>query len=167
MASLARRDLLALAGGALAAELLSSTDRAVAAEGPIRAAAFDAFVIFDPGSLATEADRLYPGHGTELALAWRTSQFEYCWLRSLAGRWADFEQITADALAFAAEMLHLDLPTEKRDTLMHAVVRLPAYPDVTPALRALKDRGVRLAFLSNLTARMLRARIAWRSTVSD
>jgi len=40
-----------------------------------RAIAFDAFTTFDPGSVATLAEEVFPGRGAELAGAWRTRQF--------------------------------------------------------------------------------------------
>jgi len=43
---------------------------------------------------------------------------------------------------------------------MQGVFELPIYPDVTPALRTLKDCGLRLALLSNITTKMLRALLA-------
>jgi len=42
---------------------------------------------------------------------------------------------------------------------MDGYLQLTAYPDVKPALAALKEAGVRLAFLTNLTPRMLDAAI--------
>jgi 2-haloacid dehalogenase len=126
--TLTRRDF-ALAAGGLALELLVPRESAVAARRrSIKAVAFDAFVVFDPSSLSAEAERLYPGRGTELAVAWRTRQFEYSWLRSLTRRYVDFEQVTEDALVFASKLLRLDLPPEKRHTLMQGVLRLPTYP---------------------------------------
>jgi 2-haloacid dehalogenase len=68
-------------------------------------------------------------------------------------------QVTEDALTFAANMLKLDLSQEKRQYLMGAYLELKAWPDVLPALRSLKDVGLRLVFLSNFTPRMLEASI--------
>jgi 2-haloacid dehalogenase len=42
---------------------------------------------------------------------------------------------------------------------MHAFLELRAWPDAPPALRAMKEAGVRLAFLSNFTAGMLDAAV--------
>jgi 2-haloacid dehalogenase len=73
--------------------------------------------------------------------------------------YADFWQTTEDWLAFAAKLLQLELTVEKRAQLMQAYLGLKAWPDVLPALRVLQGLGVRLALLSNMTAKMLDADI--------
>ena len=62
-----------------------------------------------------------------------------------------------DALVFAANMLHLDLSTDKRAQLMAAYLDLKAYADVRSALESLQRAGIRLALLSNMTRTMLEA----------
>jgi len=116
---------------------------------PIRAVAFDGFVIIDPRPVAARAEILFPGHGSALMEAWRIRQFEYTWLRTLVGRYVDFRQVTAEALVTAAAATKLELGTEARDRLLQTFLELTAWPDVAPALRLLKDRGIRMAFLAN------------------
>jgi 2-haloacid dehalogenase len=124
-----------------------------------QAIAFDAFPIFDPRPVFGLAETLFPGKGAELSNTWRTRQFEYQWLRVLSGRYADFWQTTEDGLVFAAKLLQLELTPEKRAQLMQAYLELKTWPEVPSALRLLKEAGVRLAFLSNMTAKMLEAGI--------
>jgi len=119
------------------------------------AVAFDAFPVFDPQPVATLAETLFPGQGANLTNAWRVRQFEYTWLRSLSNRYADFMQVTDDALIFAARSNKLELTTDKRSQLLNAYSALKTWPDVIPVLRILKDRGVNLAFLSNFSPKML------------
>jgi 2-haloacid dehalogenase len=118
---------------------------------------FDGFVIFDPKPVFALAETLFPGRGAELGNAWRVRQFEYTWLRTLSGRYADFWQVTGEALAFAAKLLKLELTAEKRDRLLQAYLEMKAHPDVRPALETLRGQGVRLGFLSNMTETMLLA----------
>jgi len=125
----------------------------------IKAIAFDPFPIFDPRPVFSLAERLYPGKGGDLSNEWRTRQFEYTWLRVAAQRYADFWQVTQDALEFAADKLNLKLDRKQRDELMTAYLELKTWPDVMPALASLKSSGFRLAFLSNFTPRMLDANI--------
>jgi 2-haloacid dehalogenase len=147
--------------GGLASSPLATAAPARAVTTPgIRAIAFDGFTTFDPRPIAALAERLFPGTGAQLANEWRTRQFEYSWLRTLMGRYVDFWQVTEDALVFAAQRLKLELGREKRERLMHAFVEIRAWPDAGPALKHLKDAGIRLRFLSNLTAKMLDAAIA-------
>jgi 2-haloacid dehalogenase len=154
-----RRDFLQAGAGGLSAALLGHFSRAGAAGTRIQAIAFDGFVIFDPRPVFGLAERLFPGRGAELSNAWRTRQFEYQWLRALSGQYADFWQATEGALVFAANLLKLDLTKGKREQLMQAWLELKAWPDVSPALRTLKDLNVRLALLSNATPRILDAGI--------
>jgi len=153
-----RRAFLNLVAGATATSVLGSTLGARAAtKKKINAIAFDAFTTFDPRPVFALADQLFPGRGAELSNAWRVRQFEYQWLRALSGRYADFRQATEEALVFAANLLKLDLSAEKRDRLMEAYLELKAWPDAAPALRSLREQGVRLALLSNATRPMLEA----------
>jgi 2-haloacid dehalogenase len=155
-----RRECLTLVAGGIAAGVLRSTPVAQAATNPkIKALAFDAFPIFDPRPVFALAEQLFPGKGTDLSNAWRTRQFEYQWLRALAGQYADFWQATEDALVFAATLLQLELTPDKRQQLMEAYLGLHAWPEVPQALQALKRAGLRLAFLSNATPQILHAGI--------
>jgi 2-haloacid dehalogenase len=131
------------------------------AEGPARykAIAFDGFALIDPRPVAARAEALFPGKAAALLDAWRLRQFEYTWLRTLSRRYADFWQVTQEALVVAAAAIKLDLPAEARDRLMQTFLELKTWPDVEPALRTLNARGVRMAFLANPTERMLRAPI--------
>jgi len=76
-------------------------------------------------------------------LLWRTRQFEYQWLRTLAGRYEDFMETTQEALSFSARSLRLDLTPEKRDRLMRPWLELTIWPDVAQATDALKRSGLR------------------------
>lgn len=149
-----------IAAGSMAAEAwLSSTVATAGPPSPLRAVVFDAFPIFDPRPVYALAEKLFPGQGAALSDAWRTRQFEYQWLRSLTGRYADFWQATEDGLVYAARLLRLNLTSEARAQLMDSYLRLDAWPDVPPALQSLREAGLRLAFLSNMTPRMLQAGI--------
>jgi len=155
-----RREFLNLAAAGIATGLLTAMPLAQAAANPrIKAIAFDAFPVFDPRPVFVLAEQLFPGKGAALGNAWRTRQFEYQWLRVIYGRYADFWQVTDDALVFAAEMLKLDLTPEKRSKLMNAYLNLKAWPDALPALKELKQMGIKLAFLSNATPKILDAGI--------
>jgi len=131
-----------------------------------KAIAFDGFPIIDPRPVAARAEELFPGKGEVLMNAWRTRQFEYTWLRTLSGKYADFWQTTQDALVFAAGSLGLGLSGEARDRLMHTYLELKAWPDAAPALERFRAAGIRLAFLSNFTAAMLDAAVSNAGLVS-
>jgi 2-haloacid dehalogenase len=120
-----------------------------------KAVAFDYFVLFDPNSVLPEIERASPGRGAEVIKMWRAKQFEYCFLRSLANRHEDFVTVTADALAYTARAMKLDLSPEAQKRLMAAYLALKPWPDAKDALRKLKAAGVRVITISNFTPRML------------
>jgi 2-haloacid dehalogenase len=155
-----RRKWLQGTAGSLALGLASTTVMAqrAGAQG-VRAIAFDAFPVLDPRPVFARAEELFPGRGGALSEAWRIRQFEYTWLRAVAERYADFWQVTEDALIYAGKALELDLTAEHRERLMQAYLQLPPWPDAVSALEALKKAGFRLALLSNFTPPMLEAGI--------
>ncbi|HSQ32843.1 MAG TPA: haloacid dehalogenase type II [Gemmatimonadaceae bacterium] len=158
--TLDRREFLQLsAGGLVAGKVLSHRDALFPERAKYRAIAFDAFPIFDPRPVFALAEALFPGRGTALSNVWRARQFEYQWLRTAAHQYADFLQTTEEALVFAAKQVQIGLTPDARAQLMHAFMTLEAWPDARPTLSALKAAGLRLAFLSNMTAAMLHAGI--------
>jgi 2-haloacid dehalogenase len=157
-----RREFVArVADGVAAANAIAFVGQAQAARSTkIKAIAFDGFPIIDPRPVAAKTEEIFPGRGPELGKAWRTRQFEYTWLRTLGGHYVDFWQVTEESLVFAARMLKIDMSAGQRDQLMQSYLGLKAWPDVLPALKALRDAGIRMAFLSNLTNAMLDAAVS-------
>jgi 2-haloacid dehalogenase len=154
---MSRRSVLAL--GATGIALGASAPawiRGSAEPAAIQAVAFDAFAILDPRPVFNACEAMFPGRGNELGALWRSRQFEYQWLRSLSGRYADFWSVTRAALEFAARSLNLNLTAAQRDELMQGYLLLNAWPDVEPALAALRRSGRHLVVLSNATDEILR-----------
>jgi len=126
----------------------------------IRVCAFDAYgTLFDVHSAARNAQHLLGEKWQPLADLWRAKQLQYTWLRSLAGRHADFWQVTGDALDFALTTLQIEDP-RLRARLMNLYMALSAYPEVPGTLKRLKANGMKLAILSNGTPAMLAAAAA-------
>jgi 2-haloacid dehalogenase len=161
--SLQRRSIVALAAAATVSALggcggASRLPQSLVRPGRIRGIALDALAVFDTGSVATSCERAFPGRGEQLVATWRTRQFEYTWIRTVAGQpYVDFWHVTEDALVYAAKALSLDLSTSTREELMNAWLSLKPWPDSVSALRAMKRAGLRLAILSNFTPTMQRA----------
>ena len=154
--SLNRRKLIKLMAGSAAASLFTTSFLTQATiKSDIKAVAFDAFPIFDPRPIFILVETLFPGKGKELSSAWRIRQFEYQWLRALSGQYVDFWQATEEGLLFAVKQLKLEMSDEKREQLMNAYLNLKPWPDVVPALQSLQESKIRLAFLSNMTPKML------------
>lgn len=123
----------------------------------LKAVVFDGFAIFNPQPVFSRLDEVFPEHGAALAALWRARQFEYMWLRSVTHRYSDFLSVTGDALTFAATALNLQLTPAIRSRLMDAWLQLPCWPDVVDALRASRNQGLGIGFLSNLSEKVLAA----------
>jgi len=126
-----------------------------------KAVIFDAYgTLFDVHSVVAAAEQRFPGHGDALSQLWRTKQIEYTQLRTLSdpsgSRYRPFWDITVDALRYAASRLNLTLTASGEKRLMDEYACLSAFPDVLPALQALRERAdVGLAILSNGNPKML------------
>ncbi|MCX8255667.1 (S)-2-haloacid dehalogenase 1 [Beijerinckiaceae bacterium RH AL1] len=120
-----------------------------------KAYVFDAYgTLFDVHSAIARQKATIGPKAEAMSETWRTKQIEYTWNTSLMGRWRDFRDLTAAALDTAAA-LHGGLPEGLRDKLVAAYEELDAYPDVAPALRALRAAGAKTAILSNGSREML------------
>lgn len=119
--------------------------------------AFDAYgTLFDLGSAVAGAAASLGDKATNLSALWRLKQIEYTQLRSLMGRYTDFETVTRDALRYALASLDIDAPGLE-DRLMASYFQLRAYDDAVQALNGLKAKGYWCAVLSNGSPRMLNA----------
>lgn len=106
--------------------------------------------------------RLAPKIGPEAAqfsALWRTKQLEYTWVRSLAGRYRGFWQLTEEALDFAFAAFPA-VDRSLRPALLDAYRQLSAYPEAADALRRLRADGVSLCVLSNGGPEMLAEALA-------
>ena len=121
---------------------------------------FDAYgTLFDVHSaVARHAAEIGP-EAPRLSDLWRTKQLEYTWVRSLAGRYRDFQALTEDSLDYAAARFGGVSPA-LRARLLAAYAELDAYPEAAAALDALRARGARTAILSNGTPAMLARAVA-------
>jgi 2-haloacid dehalogenase len=115
----------------------------------VEAVWFDLYgTLVDLGPLVAMCDAAAAGRGTDLASRWRQRQLEASWLTSLMGRWRPFDDITADALAVAADELGIrrtDLPAD----LETAFERLPATTEALSVLAAMREAGIPIGVLSN------------------
>ena len=127
----------------------------------ITTCAFDAYgTLFDVSAAARQAAQ-EPEFARlaecwqSLSANWRLKQLQYTWLRATANRHADFWDVTQDGLDWALEAAGLDGDAALRDRLMQLYRELDAYPEAPGVLRALKDKGLNTAILSNGSPGML------------
>jgi 2-haloacid dehalogenase len=119
--------------------------------------AFDAYgTLFDvTAAVMRHAEALGPD-APGMAALWRVKQLEYSWTRTLMGRYADFWQLTQEALDFVASR-HPAIDAPLRQKLLDAYWQLDAYADAAPALAALKNAGKRAVIFTNGTYAMAEA----------
>jgi len=89
---------------------------------------------------------------------WRTKQLEYTWTMTLAGQYVDFWTLTERALDYCFARID-SVDRSLRGRLLEAYLSLDAFPDARAALALLKNRGLRVAILSNGSPRMLTAAV--------
>ena len=122
----------------------------------LKSIAFDAYgTLFDVYSVSSLAEELFPVKGAQLSTIWRDKQIEYTRLRTLCDKYADFWQVTGDALDYACATLGLEPTPSSRGRLMGQYAELSAFPENAEQLLRLKDAGINLSILSNGTPWML------------
>jgi len=115
----------------------------------VDACVFDAYgTLLDLRGATARLDHQLGDSAARVLALWRAKQLEYCWLRTVMHRHADFDTVTRQALEHVLEVLGLREPTRER-MLLDAFRLLDPYPDAAPLLVALRARGLRLAVLSN------------------
>jgi 2-haloacid dehalogenase len=131
---------------------------------PAIAYAFDAYgTLFDVNAAIMRHAGAIGPEAPAMAALWRVKQLEYSWTRTLMGRYADFWQLTEQALDFVLARHAAARPL--RQHLLDAYWQLDAYADVAPLLRSLKAAGRRAVIFTNGTVAMAEA--AMRSAGLD
>lgn len=120
----------------------------------LKAVVFDAYgTLFDVHSAVQKCEEVFPGYGIQISQLWRQKQLEYTWLRSLMNKYRDFWQISADALDYTLQDLHLAYDTDTVYQILNQYLHLQLFPEVTQALEKFQPR--KLAILSNGSPKML------------
>ena len=121
----------------------------------IEACVFDAYgTLFDVNSAAAKCKEKLGSKWEGFANAWRTTQLEYTWLRSLMKKHKNFWEITEDSLDHAMETFKIK--KEMRNELLDLYKKLSPYPEVKKCLGDLKAKKIKIAILSNGTPDLIR-----------
>jgi 2-haloacid dehalogenase len=104
----------------------------------MKALVFDVYgTLFDVSSLVEVCRDLVP-HPEAFVASWRAKQLDYTFWRSLIGRYADFWQVTEEALGYVLKRDGLSLSPGGRRRLLEAWLHLQPFPEVRTALANLK-----------------------------
>ena len=121
----------------------------------IKACVFDAYgTLFDVNSAAAKCKKKLGSKWEAFANAWRTTQLEYTWLRSLMKKHRNFWEITEDSLDHTMETFKIK--KEMRSELLDLYKKLNPYPEVKECLEGLKAKKIKIAILSNGTPDLLK-----------
>lgn len=122
-----------------------------------KAVAFDYFVIFDPNSVVAEAEKVFPGKGSDFTKAWRAKQFEYGFLRSITEKHEDFFKVTEAALVYTMENMKLEATEAQKTKLLSAYLSLKPWPDAVEGLKKLRASGLKIITIANFSKAMLKS----------
>ncbi len=117
----------------------------------LQAVVFDAYgTLLDVHAAMQRHSDLLPPDWERISAEWRAKQLEYTWIAALTGpeHHRDFWTLTERALDYVAAR-HRIVDPAVRAALLESYHELPAYPDAAPVLRALRQRGIKTAILSN------------------
>ena len=125
--------------------------------------AFDAYgTLFDVYSMGQLAEEIIPGHGQALALMWRDRQIEYTRLVTMSDPnplgskyYLPFWELTIRSLRYVCKRMNLDLREVDEKRLMDQYAKLAGFDDSLKVLKAIKDKGIATAILSNGSKEML------------
>ena len=120
-----------------------------------KACVFDAYgTLFDVNSAAAKCKKKLGNRWESFANAWRTTQLEYTWLRSLMKKHKNFWEITEDSLDHTMETFKIK--QGMRNELLNLYKELSPYPEVKECLEGLKSKKIKIAILSNGTPDLLK-----------
>ena len=121
----------------------------------IKACVFDAYgTLFDVNSAASKCKEKLGNRWENFANAWRTTQLEYTWLRTMMQKHENFWKITEDSLDHTMETFKIK--KGMRNELLNLYKELSPYPEVKECLESLKNKKIKIAILSNGTPDLLR-----------
>lgn len=110
---------------------------------------FDAYgTLFDVHSAALRHKSEIGPAWERLSQTWRAKHLEYTWIYAQTGRHTTFRRLAELSLDYAIASVG-GIAAGLRDRLLEDYRTLSAFPEVPEVLGALKQRGARLAILTN------------------
>ena len=91
---------------------------------------------------------------------WFTTLLQYSLVMSAAGQFRPFPEIGAAVLQMLGRNADLVISPEDARECLSLMTALPPHPDVAPALERLRQKGLRLATLTNSSSQGVKAQMA-------
>jgi 2-haloacid dehalogenase len=87
--------------------------------------------------------------GRAVMREWFGQLVTYSMTSALSGRYVDYFTLGQAVLHMLADVHHVTISEDDRQLIRQGMLTLPAHPDVTTGLTALRDKGFRLVTLTN------------------
>mgnify|MGYP001190599414 CR=1 FL=1 len=94
-----------------------------------------------------------------ISAQWREKQLSYSWLLTILKKYADFWEITENALDYALDSVGLSFDAELKKRLLKLYAELESYSEVRSVLSDLKEKSISCSILSNGSRSMLNSAI--------
>ena len=96
---------------------------------------------------------------------WFQTMLQLSFVGGLTGRYVDFTSAQQAAIRMVATRAGRDLSDEQAEAIVGGMRWLPPHPDVVPALRRLRDAGVRQVTLTNSPLDVARAQLEFAGLI--
>ena len=113
--------------------------------------------LLDLAAMDPHFQRIFGDAGVRLA--WFDQMIQSALVATVTGAYHPFGAHAMAALAMTAERAGVELADDDKEAVAAQLRQLPAHPEVVPALRRLRDAGLRLAALTNSTEQVARAQL--------
>jgi 2-haloacid dehalogenase len=113
--------------------------------------------LLDLAAMDPHFQRIFGDAGVRVA--WFDQMIQSALVATVTGAYHPFGAHAMAALAMTAERAGVELADDNKEAVAAQLRQLPAHPEVVPALRRLRDAGLRLAALTNSTEQVARAQL--------
>jgi 2-haloacid dehalogenase len=113
--------------------------------------------LLDLAAMDPHFQRIFGDAGVRVA--WFDQMIQSALVATVTGAYHPFGAHAMAALAMSAERAGVELADDNKEAVAAQLRQLPAHPEVVPALRRLRDAGLRLAALTNSTEQVARAQL--------
>jgi 2-haloacid dehalogenase len=113
--------------------------------------------LLDLAAMDPHFQRIFGDVGVRVT--WFNQMIQSALVATVTGVYHQFGAHAMAALAMTAEQAGVELADDDKEAVGAQIRQLPAHPEVVPALRRLRDAGLRLAALTNSTEEVARAQL--------
>jgi len=120
--------------------------------------------LLDLAAMDPHFERIFGDAGVRVA--WFNQMIQSALVATVTGVYHQFGAHAMAALEMTAEQAGVELADDDKEAVAAQLRELPAHPEVSGALRRLRDAGLRLAALTNSTEEVARAQLEHAGLIS-